>query len=181
MRAFGLLGFALVGSGCSTGAGTVIGPIRGKTFAVGEELSAVVSDGLMRILLTTAPDVCAQLSAGRAVKNVQALEIVLFQNVTAPGTFPVVFPSDHGGCVGTCPTYPPLGSATVGYDETDANCITTIEAVGLGGTITVTSVNQGAYTGSGKVDFGDDLPVTFEFTTTACPALADSSDAVNCR
>jgi hypothetical protein len=174
--------FLPAGCGGTPAPGTsppVTGTIRGQTFTLGDQISAVISgkDGNgAGIELYSTPGVCADISAGRALQSTQAIVISVAvkdaaQGTTGPsgpGTFPVVGPSST----------PPSGPlASVLFVNVGADCSQTIVASGASGSVTLTSVDGAAFAGSADVTFDSGDHLAFEFSTTACAAIGSPPGA----
>lgn len=186
LAALASIGLTLTAAGCGGGGGpgSVSGSVHGATLGVNDTASGIYSDvtgTLAVVVLTTEPAVCATFTSGASVKDTTSLLVTMSQidiktlktvAATAPGTFTV-----YGKAL-------PATSdvATVSWLQNDANCTSTTVASGASGTISLTAVDNGAYSGTGDVTFDSGDHVTFSFTGTACAAIttAQSMTATSC-
>ena len=171
---------------CSGGGGnvTVDGTLNGHAFhaadAVATNATVLIEDlpvnlGLLTIASSSA--LCANANANREAKNTQYL-LMAFGDVnpttaqisppTAPGVYVVGQPSTLG--------------ASAYYTQTDASCheISGAPERGGSGTITLSSVNNGSYSGSFDLRMGGGSSpdhITGSFSAPNCPASAVFADA----
>jgi len=162
------------GSGGS-GSATVNGTIGGESMSAQDAVSNTLTSGSTSqglLLITTALNTCAKLSANQQPKNTKAIAIGIFQQAgsggfsapAAPGTYLVMKANEVSGITGN------LALAT--YEATDANCNQTILIGSSGGTVTLTRVDSGGYSGTFDITFSDASHVMGSFATNNCAALA---------
>jgi len=166
---------------CSNGGGivTVNGTLNGQAFhaadAVATNATVLIEEvpvnlGLLTIASSSA--LCANANANEEPKNTQYLLLAFadvnpttgqFSPPTAPGVYVVGEPSAHG--------------ANAYYTQTDASCheISGAPERGISGTITLSSVNNGSYSGSFDLRMGVSTSpdhITGSFNAPNCPASA---------
>ena len=172
------------GGGSNTGSATVVGNINGRAFQAADAISGNVSIPLgppintlngSAIAIASNGGLCGLLSANKEPKNSQYLVVVLTDlnlasmQSTAPST-PGIYTVYSG--TGTLPSK----LALVTYVRTDANCAAVASEQGTDGTVTVSTINNGAYSGTfdvhaqpaggGTVDH-----VSGTFNAASCPGL----------
>jgi hypothetical protein len=121
--------------------------------------------------LTSNSGMCNTITAGQTPKNSQYFVIVMgtvqngaVQPPSGPGTYMV---QSVGMMSAT-------NIATVTFDSLDATCtsVSAKAAEGVSGTVTLTSVNNGAYSGSFDIMLNSSDHVTGSFTASACAGLS---------
>jgi hypothetical protein len=179
-RALGLAFLALAGvtltaAGCGGSApGTVTGSVHGSPLPVNDAVSGIYENNgnsVVIVVLTTETTACADFGADESAKNATSLVVAISQvnglkatAPTAPGTFTVYNPSVI--------LVPPASDvATLSWYTSDSNCKSTLAASGASGTVSITAVNNGAYTGTGDVTFDSGDHVTFTFDGASCAAI----------
>lgn len=161
------------GSGGS-GSATVNGTIGGQSMSAQDAVSNTLtlgstSQGLIQI--TNASNSCTRLSAHQQPKNTKAIAIGIFQQAAsggfsapaAPGSYLVMKANEVSGISGN------IALAT--YMATDANCNQTILIGSSRGTVTLTRVDSGGYSGTFDITFSDASQVTGSFAANNCAAL----------
>jgi hypothetical protein len=154
--------------------------IEGQLFSVASASSGVVTASnseYAQIILSSQADACEQIGSG--IEHPQQQTIIIDVGAgaappTASGAYPV---SDAGGS-------PPAGQyAQVYAISTDANCQLTLvpEPNGVSGTVTLTSVANGALSGMFDVMFDTGDHVTGSFSADSCPAIGSASDDPTCK
>jgi hypothetical protein len=173
---------AACGSGGS-GSATVNGTINGQSMSAQDAVSNIsmsgsTSQGLL--LITNASKTCSKLSANQQWKNIKAIAIGIVQQAgsggfsapAAPGIYLVMKANEVSGVSGN------LALAT--YLATDAHCNQTILIGSSGGTVTLTRVDPGGYSGTFDITFSDASHVTGSFVATNCAALTPSLAGGTC-
>ena len=143
------------GSGSSVNA-TVSGNLRGQALKPADAISQAVTittasgpSTVAAIVITNNGGLCQKLTANQEPKNSQYLFFFLGDvnatsgTITAPattGTFTVY--TGAGGAT------PPPHLALVLYGSTDASCKDADSTSGASGTVTLTGIDNGSYTGS---------------------------------
>jgi hypothetical protein len=168
------IALAACGSSSSNG-GSVTGTIHGQSFAIEDAISASISGtdtngnpfSEVAVIMATSKNLCTTLGANQQPKNIKAVQIAVadfsgtsLSAPTTPGTFTI-----------TQTAMPMIGawSAIV----TDASCmdVPASDAKGTSGTITLTSISNGAYDGHYDVVLDSGDHVTGSFNPEPCPAL----------
>jgi len=170
---------------------TLQGQIRGQPLQPRDAISATAtfngpggSGSLGAVRIATSAGLCKSAEANQQAKSTRTLDILLadfdsgvgaLTAPTAAGTYAVTYGS---------PRLPPK-FALVTVRSTDALCaeVQDLAAVGTTGTVTLTAVVAGSFTGTFDLGlYGRDATgglvsplerVTGAFSTTACAALAD--------
>lgn len=200
MRVFALFMFAVVGCMSTTdgsGSGGQSGGGGGGggsgTFDASDTISTTVttSDGggdtssNARIVLASTSNLCSDASASPPIdRKGQHFVTIELRDVngatktapTAPGTY-TIYPD-----TGSEP--PKSASLTVGVLDDTCQPIDEQSGSGQSGTVTLTSVSGGVYTGSYDVVLNTGGHITGTFQPTACPQLANvatSGDQHTCR
>jgi len=169
------------GSGAA-GSGSVTGTLLGRPFSVSDAASTsgqvVTNRDIAKIVLFEgATGVCAQIAAGEQMGGVRTIEIEagvydLMSNTskapTAPGVFTVPFLTSMSG-----------NTADVHYDEDTPDCVIAMRHDGVSGGVTLSSVDQSGYSGSGDVTFDNGDHVTFTFRAPTC-AAAENPPPLRC-
>ena len=183
------------GGGSTAGSASFTGTVRGQSFSPKETLSADAtintsagSASVGAIILTDQTSTCSHAGANSESKNSKYFVIALGElqvtgssvaivKPTGPGNFGVYATSSGG--------LPPSKLAIVVSETSGADCKDTasLEAVGTGGTVRVTSISNGAYSGDFNITLtegnGNGDPksggatdtVSGTFTAAACPSL----------
>jgi hypothetical protein len=162
------------GSGGS-GSAAVTGTIGGESMSAQDAVSNTLTSGSTSqgmLLITNASNTCTKLSANQQPKNSKAIAIGIAQQAgsggfsapAAPGTYLVMKANEVNGIAGN------LALAT--YVATDANCNQTTLIGASGGTVTLTRVDSGGYSGTFDITFSDASHVTGSFAANSCAALA---------
>ncbi|HUJ28891.1 MAG TPA: hypothetical protein VLW85_22880 [Myxococcales bacterium] len=176
-----LLLAACGGGGAQVGA-TFSGTVKGQPFTPADAQStrgtatfSVGTAGVGAIALTSFAGVCASLTANTEPKSTTDL-VLLVSDVnlstlqgsapTQPATYTVYDFSGSG--------LPPAHLAYVSYGVNDASCVEQpgLSATGKSGTVTLTRVQGGAYSGSFDVTFDSGDHATGTFDTAECPGFA---------
>lgn len=167
---------AACGSSGSSNGGSVTGTIHGQMFDIKDAISASVSQtdpntgattSLIEIIMADTSGLCKTLGADQQPKNVKFVELAV---------------ADFNGTTITAPTMP--GTFTISSSPapmlgafqavvTDATCqeVTASGAKGTSGTISVTSISNGAVDGHYDVVLDSGDHVTGSFSPESCPAL----------
>ena len=167
------------GGGSSTETATVNGTLNGHAFHAADAVATnamvqieeePVNLGLLTIVSSSA--LCADANANREPKNTQYLAMA-FADIdpttrqlsppTAPGVYVLGEPSMHG--------------ALAYYTQTDASCheISGSQERGISGAVTLSSVNNGSYSGTFDLTMGSVVQpdhITGSFNAPNCPASA---------
>ncbi len=159
----------------TTGTASVNGTIAGRTIAAQDAVSNVATDAtnfsVAAVLVADVPQVCAKVTAGQEPKSVQGIAFTLGTRTDA-GISPPAAPGVY--TVGPLDAAPLSGNfAWVVYGATDASCNTVTQRDGTSGTVTLTDVHPGAYSGTFDVTFSDGSHVTGSFTSARCLALGN--------
>jgi hypothetical protein len=178
MRALGLILFV----GCASNGGSVSGNPPGGSFDISDMISATVttSDGagdassVARIVMASNGDLCSDAGAGIDRKGEHYITIQLSDVTGAMRTAPTA--------AGTYTIYPDTGSepaksasfTVVGLDSS-CQAIDADSGAGQSGTVTLTSVAGGVFTGSFDVTLNTGDHLTGSFAPSACPQLAAAS------
>ncbi len=158
----------------TTGTATVNGTIAGRTIAAQDAVSNVADEGtglsVAAVVIADVPQVCAKMTAGQEPKSMQLIGFLMGTR-TDSGISPPAAPGVHT-------VLPPdvvvSGSfAVVKYGATGPTCNTLVELDGISGTVTLTDVHGGAYSGTFDVTFGDGSHATGSFTSARCRAMGD--------
>ena len=174
-----LAGFALAacgGSGSSGGSGSVDGTVRGQPVAIVEAASAAVSSTTgsaseAMILMSSTTGLCVAPSAVVNHPGEKVVMIILSDSngtmtnaPTAPGTY----------TVGTA-SLTPAKAAVFEVNVLNATCgnDSSLGSVATAGTVTLTSVDGGAFAGTYDVTLDTGEHVTGSFDPDACSTLAD--------
>jgi hypothetical protein len=170
------------GSAAPVGSATVTGTLNGHAFQAADAIAANVNQGTTPnaglIAIASSGGLCADVNANKEPKSTQYLflaatdvDLATMQRSTptAPGVYTVYFGS------GTLPSK----QASAFYYQTDANCLDVMGSAetAVSGTITLSSVNNGSYSGSFDLIMnGLASPpadhVTGSFNAPNCPGLA---------
>jgi hypothetical protein len=170
------IALAACGSSGSSSGGSITGTIHGQSFAIEDAISTSFtttdSNGntfsAAEIIMGDAKNLCTTFGANQQPKSLKGAVIGLLvvngttiSAPTTPGTFTI--------------SSSPSGNAGV-WDAivTDASCmdVAASEAKGTSGTITLTSINNGAFDGHYDVVLDSGDHVTGSFSPESCPALA---------
>jgi hypothetical protein len=178
-----LLGAAACGGGSSTASATFSGVVRGQPMKPADAISSparvslgAVSADVAAIVLSDAAGVCGKVNANTEPKNGKALIILLADfdpaafSVTAPAgpaTFNVINPN----LPGITPSH--LAVVTFGVNDSSCTEVPAQSAVATSGSVKVTSVANGAYSGTYTIGFETGEQVSGEFHTANCPGLAN--------
>jgi len=169
---------------CSDSGGSVSGQPPGGTFDVADMISATVttsdsagdSSSSARILLGSTPNLCDDAAASPAVdrKGAHLISIDLREVAGATRTAPTA--------AGTFTIYPDTGTepakaASLSIDMLDAACqtIDADSASAQSGSVTLTTVAAGVYTGSFDVTLNTGGHLSGTFAPTTCPQLATAN------
>ncbi len=175
--------FFSVSLACGNGNVSFNGTIRGQSFAPSEAISG---NGSLRnststfgvIELASPSGICQQLSAHHALKNAKYFSIDVrdvnpttgvFTAPTAPGTYTVRAGTGQ----------PPAKWAGAVYIPTDANCLSQSGPFAVSGTVTITSVSNGSYSGNFDLILDSGDHVSGSFNASNCAALT-STTSVDC-
>jgi hypothetical protein len=173
---------AACGAGTGTSGATFNGVVRGQTMKPADAISAParVSLGAVfadvgAIVLTDGTGVCSRVAANTEPKNGKALILLLADfnpaaftaNAPAgPATFDVINPA--------APGIPPAHLAVVTFGVNDSSCaeVAAQSAIATSGSVKLTSISNGAYTGTYTIGFETGEQISGEFHTASCPGLA---------
>ncbi len=177
LAALALAGATLTAAGCGgSSPGTITGSVKGTTLGVNDTVTGIYDDNgnsAVIVVLTTETNACATFTSGESVKNATSLVVAIAQYdpaklksvaPTATGTFTV-----YDASVMLVP--PSADVATLSWYQSDSNCKSTLDGTGATGTVTISGVNNGAYSGTGDVTFDSGDHVTFTFDGTSCAAI----------
>ena len=150
------------------------GPIKGKTFVVADAITLVRPDGV-EIALASSPDQCVPAAQQVQHPNETALLILLADYDASTGH--ATAPSAAGTyTIDTGSTMMPHG-ATVEGNILDATCVNDADnaALASSGTVALSSVANGTFTGTFDVlmDSGDHITGSFAAPTCAQPKNPD--------
>jgi len=171
------------GIGSGSGPASVNGAIGGRSMSARDAISNVLhfgnDDSAAVILITNAANTCGKVAANQRPKNGQAIVVTVgTQSATgaaapaSPGTYPVFSRAASDSISGNV--------AIVEYAASDASCKTAAAFEGASGTVTLTNVGPGTYSGTFDVTFsGSGGHVTGSFSSSACAAL-DGTIAGTC-
>ena len=165
------------GGSHGSGSGSLTGTFGGSAMTVRSAITAKLNLGNgnteQGILLLDASNACATVSSGKQPPNLQFVFLQIgdisgsgastkVSAPSAPGSFPFYSPI-------TGPTGSTLGA--FGYQKSDATCQTTATATSTSGSVTITAVTNGDFTGSvtATTTVGDSVSATF--TAASCPPL----------
>jgi hypothetical protein len=174
IRSVVIAGVVGLAAGCGGGSAAP-GTVKGQTFSPSESISnsAPVAAGSSSsagiIVIANSSGLCADVNANKEPKNLQGLLITL-EDVNQT-TFATTAPTAPG-------VYDLSGSAAryafVAFQTNDASCqeISSQSAAGATGTVTVSSVSNGAYTGSYDVIFDSGDHLTGSFNATQCAGIS---------
>ncbi len=166
----------LVACGGGSGSGSVNGTIRGASMRVADAISGNYFNpiglytGYGVIALSTSGGLCGTWGAGKQPKSSQFLLFEVFDiNLTTsqntapsgPGSYTVLA---NPGVIAR-PAY-------VTYLALDANCHLSSAIGGSSGTLTLSSVGNGGYSGTFDVTFNSGDRVTGSFNASNCAGLA---------
>jgi hypothetical protein len=170
------------GSGNNLAAGTFNGVVRGQTLKPVDAISSpakvalgAVSADVGAVILTDQPGACGKVTANSEPRNAKALILLLADfdpnafSTTAPSgpaTFNVINPDSPGAIS------PHIAVATFGVNDATCAQIAAQSAIATSGSVKVTSVSNGSYTGTFTLGFETGEQVTGDFHTLACPGLS---------
>ncbi len=172
--------------GSAVGSATINGNINGHAFQAADAIAANVmvpiqgttttaSSGLVAIASNSG--LCADVNANKEPKSTQYL-LLAFTDVN-PATGQTSTPTAPGVYVVSSGSTPPPRWAIAFYYQTDASCLAVAGAseTAVSGTITLSSVNNGSYSGSFDLTMGSGASaaadhVTGSFNAPNCPAVA---------
>jgi hypothetical protein len=161
---------ALLACGSGAGSATFNGTVRGQSMAPADAVSAPLGVGWL--IISSVGGVCAKMDAKQEPKNWGILSVQLMDSQpTAPyaaapastGTFTIV-PGNFGGQL-------PPHAAIAGFNVTDALCHNIAGGSAVSGTVTLTSNNSGAYSGSFDLTFDSGDHVTGAFNASHCAGI----------
>jgi hypothetical protein len=192
VSAAALFAAACGGSSSNNGSGTITGTVRGATIKVNEVLStnatvtvSGTSAAVGAIILTSATNTCSNAAANKETKSAQYFVMALtelsldsqgnpkFNAPTGPGDYCV-----YSGSGAPCGTK----LAIVLSQTTDATCQEDTSLLGLGsaGTVRVTAITNGAYTGTFTIDMYPPNAQGNPDTTKTKETVTGSFSAVSC-
>jgi hypothetical protein len=169
---------AATAAACGSGPATFNGTVRGQGFKPADALSSTstvtLSDGstvtVGEVALSSVHGMCNLITSAQTPKSSQYFIMLLAaiqngvpQPPSGPGTF-------------TVSTATSGNIATVSFQALDQSCasINANSADGVAGTVTLTSVNNGAYNGNFDVSLSSGDHVSGSFTASSCPQLGAS-------
>jgi len=163
-----------------TGPATVNGTIIGQSMNARDSVSNVVDVAIVNVsfggsaglvLITAAPNACANLAASELKKNAKAIFI---QVGTQTGRT-ISPPSGNGNYTvyGTSSIAAATGNVAAAlYVATDAKCAPVLDDEATSGTVRLTQVDANGYSGTFDITFADGSHVTGSFTANKCAALS---------
>ena len=158
--------------------GPVNGNIRGRSFqpldAISDNVVLASSGSTFNvglIALSSSSGMCGKLTAGQQTKDAQHLLLaVLDFNSSTGQTSAPSGPGTYSVSSGT--GQPSAKLAVVSYVQTDGACNTSLAATGNSGTVTLTSVSNGSYSGMLDIGFDSGDHLTGSFTASNCAGLS---------
>ncbi|TMA28567.1 MAG: hypothetical protein E6J78_05475 [Deltaproteobacteria bacterium] len=176
-----LVASAAVSLACGGGVNaSVNGTIKGQSLKPADTVSAPVTvaltgggtASLAGVVVSDVPGLCAKAASNTTPKSAH----ILF--LGAGDVNPTSFQITAASTAGTYSIYggsgaPPAKVADVSFFSYDASCteITTQSASATSGTVTLTSVNNGSYSGNFDVTFDSGDHVTGSFSASNCANL----------
>ena len=161
---------------------TVNGNIRGSGMSSGDAISSV---GAIRldstplnaavVVLSNSSVLCSAAGASKQPKNSKFLLFVINDRTTSTGT-----PGPGTYTIWSGSGTPPTKFSFAQYFQTDATCQETQLTVGLTGTVTITSVNNGDVSGNFDFTFDSNDHVTGSFSAKNCNALISALGNSTC-
>ena len=201
-----LLSIACGGGGSANGSATFTGTVRGQSLSPKEVLSANAtiptsagSASVGAIIMTSQTNTCSNAAASKEAKNSQYFVIALGELKIDGGNVTIIAPTGPGDFVVYAggSTTPAAKLAIIVSERTGGDCKDDAgqEAVGTAGTVRVTSISNGAYSGTfditltkgdgsgNAVSGGSTDHVTGSFTAASCAslgALVSTTRATTC-
>jgi hypothetical protein len=162
------------GGGSASSSASVTGTLGGAPMDAQDAVSNVFTSGSNSegaILITNAPSTCAKLAANQQPKNAKAIQVAIGTQTGSAYFAPAAS--------GAYPVYSAAASASVTgnvalalYVSTDASCNPVATVGATSGTVTLTRVDSGGYSGTFDITFSDASHITGSFTANRCTALS---------
>jgi hypothetical protein len=180
-NAFGVAAAALLAGCAGNGNSATIG---GQMVPSGDSISSAYtttlngtpqSEGV--ILLSSSTGMCSALSAGQQRPAAQLMLIAL-QDVDAGAASPPQGPGHY--VIGATSSR----TASLSYLVTDGNCQAAAQSNAVSGTVDLTSVSAGVYSGSFQATLDSGQAVSGSFSPTNCGELGvmlESSQHLSCK
>ncbi len=169
MLVLALLVCGACGSDTQTASASLTGNIAGEPMVGRDVISNVLttsggSAGVVAIF--DIPGVCAKDAAGQAAKSARGILLLIAKVTnshlsapTATGVY-IVYPGDAQDVSGN--------AVKVEYAESDETCQTSMQMEGVSGTVTLTRIDSGAYSGTLDLTFEEGSHVTGSFASVKC-------------